>query len=330
MKLLILYAISILFFLIHPLNAQSVSALTQQITAGKTTDSAKVEAIYDWLTQHVSYDNARRHHIEGDTVLYQEPYNVVRLKKAVCMGYAKTFQEMCRLSGIHAYIIEGWAKSGTGTLDREGHAWNVVKINHLWYLADATWDAGNPIEPKKYFLSPPSVFVHNHLPHDPMWQLLTAPISVDCFTNKRHCNDAFQIAPFNFTDTIRLWQTLDTAQQVYNQSLRIVRFNPNDLMPIRELAEYYTVQAKKLYAEYTEIRKDVTTKKQASYPKNAVLDLLNTMTNCLKTAQSHYRTLADKTKHGLLTDAHFNTQILQDILNQIADERIFVEQFLKN
>ena len=330
MKQFKLYLIILLIFLINPLIAQTIAELTQQITQGKTTDSTKVEAIYDWLTHNVSYDNARRRHREGDTVLYQEPYNVVRLKKAVCMGYAKTFREICRLSSIESYVIEGWAKSESGTLEREGHAWNVVKINNNWYLADATWDAGNALESKKYYLSTPSVFVQNHLPHDPMWQLLTTPISVDCFTNKRYCPNISTVGNFNFTDTIRLWQTLDETQQVYNQSLRIVHFNPNDLMPIRELAEYYTLQAKNLYAEYAKIRVEITIKKQGNYPKIAVLDLLNTMTNYLITAQSHYQTLVDKTKHSSLTDAHFNIQLLQDTLNQISEEKKFVERYLKH
>jgi hypothetical protein len=327
MKQHIFYLTICLFFKLNPINAQSVAELTQQITQGKTTDSAKIEAIYDWLTHHVSYDNARRRHREGDTVLYQEAYNVVRLKKAVCMGYAKTFREMCRLSGIESYIIEGWARSASGSLDREGHAWNVVKVNENWYLVDATWDVGNTLEPKKYFLCTPSVFATNHLPHDPMWQLLTNPISVDCFTTKRHCNDS--TANFNFSDTIRLWQNLEPTQQIYNQSLRIVRFNPNDLTPVRELAEYYTLQAKNLYAEYTQIRKEITDKKLTPYPKTAVLELLNTMTNYLKTAQSQYQTLVNKTKHRFRTDAHVNVQLLQETLDQIVEERAFVEQYLK-
>jgi hypothetical protein len=325
MKLHIFCITFFLFFLNNPLNAQTIAELTQQITTGKTTDSAKVEAIYNWLTRNVSYDNARRRHREGDTVLYQEPYNVVRLRKAVCMGYAKTFREMCRLSGIESYVIEGWAKSTSGTLDGEGHAWNVVKINDIWYLTDATWDAGNPLDPKKYFLCPPSLFINTHLPHDPMWQLLTAPISVDCFTKRKHCKDSS--TSFNFSDTIRLWQTLDVSQQIYNQSLRTVLFNPNDLMPIRELAEYYTTQAKNLYEEYAQIRKDITEKKKGIYPKTAVVDLLNTMTNYIKTAQSHYQTLVDKTKHKFQTDAHFNLQLLQDTLNEIEEERKFVKRY---
>jgi hypothetical protein len=330
MKLPYFFIFTFLFFLNYPIYAQSVSELIQQLTMSKTTDSAKVEAIYDWLTQHVSYDNDRRRHREGDTVLYQEPYNVVRFKKAVCMGYAKTFREMCRLSDIESYVIEGWAKSGSGTLDQEGHAWNVVKINDNWYLADATWDAGNTLQPKKYFLCPPSVFAQNHLPHDPMWQLLSAPISVDCFINKRHCNDTSSPNTFNFADTIRLWQKLDATQQAYNQSLRTVHFNPNDLMPIRELAEYYTLQAKNLFAEYSQIRKEITDKKQDNYPKTAVLNLLNTMTNYLKTAQSHYQTLVDKTKHSFQTDAHVNVQLIQETVNQIEEERKFVKRYLKD
>ena len=332
MKKVILMLIGLLFLIKNAtLSAQSVAALTQQITEGKATDSTKIEAIYEWLTRNVNYDNTRKRQPEGDTVLRQEPYNVVVFKKAVCMGYAKTFREMCRLSGIEAYVVEGWGKSSSAALEREGHAWNVVKINNNWHLLDATWDAGNTINSKKYFLMDPSVFCQNHLPRDPMWQLLNAPISINCFTNNRNCNDdASPISAFNYADSIRLWQSLDTLQQLYNQSIRTLNFNPNDLMALRELADYYTQKATLLIEEYKEIRTAITNKKRAANGKETVLELLETTTNYLKWAQINYDTLANKNKKGIYTDAHWNNESIKELLHNLATEKVFVERYFKD
>jgi transglutaminase/protease-like cytokinesis protein 3 len=331
MKKVKLILLSLLFLIKNPISAQSVAELTQQITEGKATDSAKIEAIYDWLTHNVSYDDAHRRQREGDTVLRQEPYNVIVLKKAVCMGFAKTLCEMCRLSGIKAYLIEGWVKNSSGQVEREGHAWNAVKLNDNWYLLDATWDAGNKvINLKKYFLKDPSVFIENHLPHDPMWQLLNPPIALNCFINNRNCANSSPIPVFNFSDTIRLWQTLDTLQSLYNQSIRILNFNPNDLTTLRELADYYNRKAQITYAEYKQIRQEVNNKKRPANRKNNVLKLLETTVNCLKSAQLNYQELVKNNKKGEYTDAHWNYDSIQEMLINLESEKEFVERYFKN
>ena len=333
MKKTILLAMSILFLIRNTaMRAQSVAELTQQITAGKTTDSSRVEAIYDWLTRNIRYDDdARKRQRTGDTVLRQEPYNVVALKRAVCMGYAKTLREMCRISGIEAYVVEGFGKAIDGHLAREGHAWNAVKWGSNWHLVDATWDAATPVSNKKYFLMAPSVFVENHWPQDPMWQLLNAPISIDCFRNKADCTQMNSSIPsFNFSDTIRLWQGLDSAQQVYSQSIRIINFNANDLMALHNLAEYHHQKAQIIFAEYTQIRKDVDNKKRLPNSKNTVLNLLETSINCLKSAQLMYQKLANRNKNQGLNDASLNVELIQETLNHLVVEKAFVEQYFKD
>ncbi len=309
--------------------AQTVKQITNEITVGKTTDAEKIEAIYNWLTQNVRYDDEHRKQQEGDTILRQEPYNVVVQKRAICMGYAKTLREMCRLAGIEAYVIEGWAKNANGKIDRAGHAWNVVKINEKWNLMDATWDSGNGVFEKKYFSAPPSVFIANHLPRDPMWQLLNAPIAFDCFTNKNACiTDSLNArTTFNFTDSIRLWQTLDSAQKVYNQSVRIQLYNPNDLLSLRDLADFYVQKAKNNYAEYALIRQEIKAKKRIANQKTAVLFGVNTAINCLQLAEINYQKLIKNATPNQITDAHLNLNSVQEILKNLTDEKVFIERF---
>ena len=61
MKKYLFFLVFHLFFLENGLNAQSVADITRQITEGKTMDSAKAAAIYDWLTQNIRYDHRHRY-----------------------------------------------------------------------------------------------------------------------------------------------------------------------------------------------------------------------------------------------------------------------------
>jgi transglutaminase-like putative cysteine protease len=313
----------------NSVNAQSVADLTRQITAEKTTDSTKVEAIYEWIIRNINYDHKHKYRREGDTTLWQEPYNVVVLKKATCMGYAKTFREMCRLIGVKAVVIEGKPKTG-GFVEREGHAWNAVQLDNNWYLLDATWDANGPNSEKKYFLSAPSLFIQNHWPQDPMWQLLTTPISYECFAHKRDCTTLLPYSNFNFSDTIRLWESLDTTQQLYNQSVRMQTFNPNDIEAMRGLAEYYGNEVVQDYARYAAIRGAVAEKKRWPNGKDAALKLLDNIENNLKSAQKQYEKIATFAKTGEYTDAHLNAETMGEMLKTLEKERAFVVQYFKN
>lgn len=330
MKKYLFFLVFISFLLKNKLNAQSVADITQRITEGKTTDSTKVEAIYEWLTQNIGYDHKHRYRLEGDTTLRQEPYNVVVLKKAVCIGYAKTFREMCRLVGIEAVVVEGLPKNVDGTVERQGHAWNVVKFNDNWHVVDATWDAGTGIFAKKYFLMDPSVFAQNHLPHDPMWQLLTQPITLDCFINASKCDLSSSNILFNYSDTIRLWQSLDSTQRLYNQYVRMQNTNPQDLWAMRGLGEYYNQQAFTALAEYTKIRQAITNKKRLPTDKEAVFKLLETTEQYLKSAQTQYEKLATYAKKGEYTDVHLNLELIAEMLDNLEKEKEFIQRFFKS
>ena len=49
----------------------------------------------------------------------------------VCDGYAKAFSLLCNMEGIDCIRV-------TGKLSSEGHAWNKVKIDGIWYVVDIT------------------------------------------------------------------------------------------------------------------------------------------------------------------------------------------------
>ena len=65
----------------------------------------------------------------------QSMMGAVHYGNSVCTGYAMTFEYLCGKIGIECFIIT----CGRNKDDKTSHAWNAVKFNGDWYLADVTW-----------------------------------------------------------------------------------------------------------------------------------------------------------------------------------------------
>lgn len=111
----------------------------------KKTDYDKVKTIYDYICHTVEYDN-----IHGPN--YSEKYTAYAAlvnKRAVCQGYSTLFYRMCKAADIPVRIVAGTGRN-------ENHAWNIVKLGHVYYNVDATWDAGR--KEYNYFLKSDEAF----------------------------------------------------------------------------------------------------------------------------------------------------------------------------
>ncbi len=184
----------------------SPAELSANLTKNCTTDKQKVSAIFNWITENISYKIRpfQKMPVIGNSHLrwardYQtvfpdsvelEPLNervsreVLWSRQAVCDGYAKLFTTLCTYAGIRSEIIVGYAR---GSLNKPtvkfgvNHYWNAVFFDNDWHLLDVTWASGY-IDPKKkefvkeldqnYFLSNPEKFIKDHYPDDPRWTLL--------------------------------------------------------------------------------------------------------------------------------------------------------------
>ncbi len=114
------------------------------------------------------------------------------MKKGVCAGYSRLYKYLCDQLGMKCEEISGHAKvygffnRGEGAFLRNNHAWNVVEINHHWYLIDFTWGTGhlnqqNTFERQLncfYFLARPQQIICDHFPEEDKWQLLRTPIKM--------------------------------------------------------------------------------------------------------------------------------------------------------
>lgn len=118
--------------------------LTDKILSGQTNDSARVIAIYKWITENISYDY--KSYMSGEPIRFQSPQRVYERRSTTCTGYSNLMVSMLKRAGIPATDVEGFTHDFTLGLDStklsSDHAWVAFKANGKWYLADPTWDAG--------------------------------------------------------------------------------------------------------------------------------------------------------------------------------------------
>lgn len=168
--------------------------LTKKLLKNVNDDFEKVKIIHDWITTEIEYDNEvqlRRSDLIRDT------YDVLKTRRAICVGYCNLFNEMCSNADIEAVSINGVAKNVFMNEDNmpekfpgSNHQWSAVKIYGKWYLVDITWNAGYSYQKEftfryttTYLFTDPKDFIKNHFPEDEEWQLLEKPVSWSEFTS---------------------------------------------------------------------------------------------------------------------------------------------------
>lgn len=100
------------------------------------SDYEKEEALYNWVVSNVNYDWTHQDVMTETPRESYTPYGGLVERKAVCLGYATTFQLLMDLAGVECITVVGAAFQST-----EDHAWNMVRLDGNWYCVDATWDA---------------------------------------------------------------------------------------------------------------------------------------------------------------------------------------------
>lgn len=86
----------------------------------------------DNINQYLFYNTeySEEGSMQGQTI-----YSVLIDKKAICGGFARTFNTLALLSGIDCNITVGYLNTTKG---RIRHAWNTYTLNGVDYVADAT------------------------------------------------------------------------------------------------------------------------------------------------------------------------------------------------
>ena len=119
--------------------------LARTITGGMSSREKEL-ALYTWLTSNLDYD---WDHQNGPKYMDPDsgnPYGALVNQKAICLGFATTFQLLMDMADVECITVVGAAFNS-----REDHAWNMVRLEGEWYCVDATWDMGSHPEYFSYF-----------------------------------------------------------------------------------------------------------------------------------------------------------------------------------
>ena len=130
----------------------AAKTLLNDILPADATDFEKAELIFNYLVQNVQYDDRAVQISETPGAVWSN-YDAFFLEgvfdrqKAVCDGIAKAYSLLCNIEGIPCVEVVG-----------DAHAWNRVKLNNIWYVADPTHgnlhirDANRSITDHSHFL----------------------------------------------------------------------------------------------------------------------------------------------------------------------------------
>ena len=135
---------------------EEMRSILTRILSEDASEVTKAHVIYDYLVNTVVYDYEFTDEIYTDEdkgvselfsyrCLYME--GVFGLgdggtfdygsRVAICDGLSKAYLSLAKIEGLDCLKI-------SGTVNDEGHAWNKVKVNGVWYMVDTTW--GNSLE----------------------------------------------------------------------------------------------------------------------------------------------------------------------------------------
>jgi len=194
--------------------------IADEVTADYDTEEQKVRAIFIWITDNIEFSletvdeqkknrskrRVRSKDADEKAALIQELRDddlkkCLKRRGGVVADYAYLFQQMCEAVGIEAGEIKGYVRKSERRIGqmprRPDHTWNWAKIDGKKYLFDASMGSGFVEKNKEtkqkefvkkyndlYFMTPPSVFILNHLPVDDKNQFLETIKTKEEFANQ--------------------------------------------------------------------------------------------------------------------------------------------------
>jgi Transglutaminase-like superfamily len=179
---------------VGPLDTLNAGTISFILTKNFPDPKDKVRAIFNWITQHISFDlkagrNNDNEKISTDLIL--------KNRKTNAAGYAALFQDMCSVVKIRCLTVDGYAKYNTEQInekpDELNHTWAVVQLGQspdTWFYVDPAWGSGYTNDKMTiytkaynddYFFADRAIFNLQHYPDNSAWQLGPGPKSEDAF-----------------------------------------------------------------------------------------------------------------------------------------------------
>jgi len=194
---------------LHPLVTQipaeqqdTPEAVGRYIAEHEPDPMLRLKAVHDYVADHVAYDVPA---FRTMTFPPQDAQTVLTTGKGVCAGYSQLVKAIGEAAELEVVVVVG----KTRDYGQLGHAWNAAKVDGKWYLLDATWDAGSVGDVftkgfgTHYFMTPPDVFLYDHFPDDPKWQLRDEPLSMGDFLRRPDLEPSFSAYGFELLSPTR-------------------------------------------------------------------------------------------------------------------------------
>lgn len=171
-----------------PLDSMSMGTINNVVSNHFEDKIDKARAIYYWIANHITYDiKAAR----SNSTTKNTPTDVLLNRKAVGIGFASLFQDMCSAADIRCLTVDGFVKNNTEQIGEKGveinHSWAVVQLGQspdTWYYVDPAFGSGFADAEMKvftksytdaYFFTDKAVFNLQHYPDNEAWKLGAAP-----------------------------------------------------------------------------------------------------------------------------------------------------------
>lgn len=171
------------------LDTLTMGTISSIITKPFADKEDKARAIYSWIANNIEYDvkMAKSGNVNKNT-----PTEVLQYRKAVGIGFASLFQDMCSSADIRCLTADGYLKYDAlqiGEPDEINHSWAVVQLGKSpeeWFYVDVALASGS-VDPLKktftpaystaYFFPDKKTFNWQHFPDNEAWKLGQAPKS---------------------------------------------------------------------------------------------------------------------------------------------------------
>ena len=170
------------------LDSMTMGTISETVTKPFTDKTEKVRAIFDWIAFNISYD-VKAARTSNETKNSTD--EVLLYRKAVGIGYATLFQDMCSSADIRCLTVDGFVKRNIEEIGEDGddinHSWAVVQLGQSpddWFYVDPAWGSGYTDADMKtftksfndaYFFADKAVFNLQHYPDNEAWKLGEAP-----------------------------------------------------------------------------------------------------------------------------------------------------------
>jgi hypothetical protein len=112
--------------------------LVDYLILNKINEKEKATSIANFIARNIDYDYTYTKYRVNSSELFSKD------KSSLCGGYSKIFKDLCGYTNIECLYTTGYTNTGVADYASAfaNHAWNIVKLDSIWYGYDVTWQSG--------------------------------------------------------------------------------------------------------------------------------------------------------------------------------------------